>query len=261
MRITRLILLVGSLFCFEYAFSQNVEYLSKTNVFTSGERVTYRAVYNWGFIWINAGDVVFTIKDTTFNGQDCFHFVSEGWSLKQYDWFYKVRDRFESIASKDSLKPYWFLRNTNEGGYIAYNEYNFDYSSSKLNLFTYTSDRKAKKESLNLKPRTFDVLTAIYFCRNLEFDKFTINQKVPLTMAIDNEVFDLYIRYLGKETITLHEGNTYNTQKFSVMLVKGTIFKGGEDLFVWLTDDSKRIPVLVEAKILVGSVKAVLVNF
>jgi len=261
MRIARLICLVLSFFCFEYAYSQSVDYVSKTNVFNSGEKVIYRAVYNWGFIWINAGDVVFTVKDTLYDGKDCFHFISKGWSLKQYDWFYKVRDRFESIASKDSLKPFWFLRNTNEGGYIAYNEYKFDYSSSKLNLFTYTSDRSAKKESLSLKPKTFDVLTAIYFCRNLEFDKFTINQKVPLTMAIDNEVFDLYIRYLGKERITLHEGNTYDTQKFSVMLVKGTIFKGGEDLLVWVTDDSKRIPVLVEAKILVGSVKAVLVSF
>ena len=36
------------------------------------------------------------------------------------------------------------------------------------------------------------------------------------------------------------------------------MFKGGEDLFVWVTDDQNRIPVLVEAKILVGSVKAML---
>jgi hypothetical protein len=39
--------------------------------------------------------------------------------------------------------------------------------------------------------------------------------------------------------------------------VSGTIFSGGEDLFVWITDDRNKIPILVEAKILVGSVKAV----
>ena len=79
-------------------------------------------------------------------------------------------------------------------------------------------------------------------------------------MAIDNEVFNLYIRHLGRDTITLHGGKTYSTFKFSAMLVKGTIFKGGEDLFVWVTDDKFHIPVLVEAKILVGSVKAILVG-
>jgi hypothetical protein len=42
------------------------------------------------------------------------------------------------------------------------------------------------------------------------------------------------------------------------LLIEGTIFKGGEDMYVWVTDDKNRIPVLVEAKILIGSVKAYL---
>jgi len=252
---------IACFFYAEYSYSQGGDYVLKKNVFNSGEMVTYRAVYNWGFIWINAGDVVFTVSDTLYNGKDCFHLISKGWSLKQYDWFYKVRDRFESIASKDSLKPFWFLRNTYEGNYIAYNEYNFDYNGSNLNIYSYTSDRAAKKEILSLKPLTFDVLTAIYYCRNLNFDQLTVSQKVPLRMTIDNEVFDLYVRYMGKEDVTLHDGRIFKTHKFSVMLVKGSIFKGGEDLFVWVTDDSKHIPVLVEAKILVGSVKAVLVSY
>jgi hypothetical protein len=41
------------------------------------------------------------------------------------------------------------------------------------------------------------------------------------------------------------------------MLVEGTIFSGGEDLTVWVTDDKNKIPVLIKAKILVGSVKGV----
>ena len=41
-------------------------------------------------------------------------------------------------------------------------------------------------------------------------------------------------------------------------MVEGTIFKGGEDMFIWVSDDKNRVPVLVEAKILIGSVKAYL---
>ena len=230
------------------------------SVFNSGEIIKYRAVYNWGFIWINAGDVVFSVQDTVYQGIPCYHFISKGWSLKQYDWFFKVRDRFESIASMDSLKPYWFVRDTYEGGNVVFNRYNFDYRNNKLAIFSYTSDRAAKELIVPLKPVTFDVLSAIYYCRTIDFENLTINQKIPLSMAIDNEVFNLYFRYLGKEKITLHDKSVYSTYKFSVMLVKGTIFKGGEDLLVWVTDDKRRIPVLVEAKILVGSVKAVLVG-
>lgn len=239
---------------------QQNNYQLLAHPFKGGEKVTYRAVYNWGFIWINAGDVVFSVKDSLYNGVESYYLNSTGWSLKQYDWFYKVRDKFESIVSKDSLKPFWFIRNTYEGGNVVYNRYNFDYNSSKLLINSFTSDRPLKQEIITLKPNTYDVLSAIYYCRNIDFEKLSKDQKIPLTMAIDNEVFNLYIRYLGRETVTLHGGKTYSTFKFSAMLVRGTIFKGGEDLFVWVTDDKFHIPVLVEAKILVGSVKAILIE-
>ncbi len=240
--------------------AQQNNYQLSAHPFKSGEKVTYRAVYNWGFIWINAGDVVFTVKDTIYSGIDSYYLKSYGWSLKQYDWIFKVRDKFESIVNKDSLKPFWFIRDTYEGGNVVFNRYDFDYNSSKLVINSFTSDRPSKQEIITLKPNTYDVLSAIYFCRNINFEQLSIDQKIPLTMAIDNEVFNLYIRYLGRETITLHGGMTYSTFKFSAMLVKGTIFKGGEDLFVWVTDDKYHIPVLIEAKILVGSVKAILVG-
>ncbi|NOU18921.1 MAG: DUF3108 domain-containing protein [Bacteroidales bacterium] len=241
-------------------FAQGTDCYIINNTFKSGEKVYYRAVYNWGFIWINAADVIFTVKDTIYAGENCYYLKSEGWSLKQYDWFYKVRDKFESIVNKDSLKPHWFRRDTYEGGYVAYNNYTFDYNSNNLKINSYTSERKSKLEQFPLKPCTFDVLSAIYYCRNIDFNSLVIDQKVPLTMAVDNEIYDLYIRFLGKEKIIIHKGKTYNTFKFSAMLVKGTIFKGGEDLVVWVTDDNYHIPVMVEAKILIGSVKALLVG-
>ena len=239
-------------------FAQNNQCNVASIPFEVGEKVTYRAVYNWGFIWVNAGDVVFTVSDTIYAGKPALHFYSKGWSLKQYDWFYKVRDRFESIADTSTLKPYWFERDTYEGGFKAYNRYVFNYSDRNLDVISQTSERPFKKETLPLKPCTFDVLTAIYYCRTLNFDNKSIGDTIPLTMAIDNEVYDLYIRYLGSERLKTHSGEIFNTIKFSVMLVEGTIFRGGEEMFVWVTDDLNRVPVLVEAKILVGSVKAVI---
>jgi hypothetical protein len=41
-------------------------------------------------------------------------------------------------------------------------------------------------------------------------------------------------------------------------MVQGTIFRGDEDVLVWVTDDENKIPVYIEAKILVGTVKAYL---
>lgn len=226
--------------------------------FKSGERITYRAVYNWGFIWVNAGDVEFTVNDTSYLGEPALHLKSTGWSLQKYDWLFKVRDRFESIVHPKTIQPYWFERDTHEGKYDAFNRYVFNYSESILDIISQTSDRPFKKEILPLKPCTFDVLSAIYYCRNIDFSRYSKGDKIPLTMAIDNEIFDLHLRYMGKERLQTRSGEIFNTIRFKAMLVEGTIFKGGEDLDVWVTDDKNRVPILIEAKILVGSVKAVL---
>lgn len=227
--------------------------------FKAGEIVTYRAYYNWKFIWLNAGDVLFSVKDTVYQNQESFHFVSKGWSLKEYDWFFKVRDSFESIVAKDGFKPLLFLRDTEEGGFKTYNRYDYNHANNQVNIVSYTSKRAYEADIKSIKPFTFDVLSAIYFCRNIDFNRYKIGDKTPLTMIIDNDVFNLFIRYLGKEDLKLHKDTkTYSTIKFSVMLVEGTIFKGGEDMTIWVTDDANRVPIMVEAKILIGSVKAVI---
>ena len=129
-------------------------------------------------------------------------------------------------------------------------------------IFTFTenSNKPFLKDTLALPACTFDVISLSYYARNLDFEGLEVNDTIPVSVIIDNELFNLYIRYLGKELMKTKDGSRYNCIKFSALLVEGTIFKGGEDLFVWVTDDKNRIPVLVEAKILVGSVKALLIS-
>lgn len=236
--------------------AQNCE-IKKIN-FKNGELITYRAVYNWGFIWVNAGDVEFRVADTTYMDQPALYLKSTGWSLRKYDWFFKVRDRFESIVHLTTLQPYWFERDTHEGSYKAYNRYLFNHPDKALDIISHNSERAYKREILPLKNCTFDVLSAIYYCRTIDFNKYKKGDKIPVTMAVDDAVYDLFLRYKGKEQLKTRDGQVFNTIRFSALLVEGTIFKGGEDLEVWVTDDLNRVPILIEAKILVGSVKAVL---
>lgn len=229
--------------------------------FRVGEVVKYNAYYNWQFVWFYAGTAEFYVTDTVFNGVPSFHFKSIGSSHSSYDWFFKVRERFESVAQKENLAPLWFLRDSYEGGYKAFNRYSFSYSTSKLVIDSYTSNRPFTQKTFNLDKRIFDVLTAIYYCRTIDFSRLRRGDRVPLAMAVDDGVYDLYIRYLGTENIKHRNGGVFDTYKFSVKLVEGTIFKGGEDMVVWVSRDEKRVPIAVEAKILIGSVKAYLLEY
>ncbi len=226
--------------------------------FQVGEKITYQVVYNWHFIWLNAGRVEFEVKKTKFLDRDVYYFDAYGKTFKAYDFFFKVRDRFESYVDMKTLRPLWFERDTYEGGYAVHNRYIFDHRNKIIFSFTENSNKPFLLDTLPLPDCTFDVLSLTYYCRNLDFSGLKVNDTIPVSVIIDNELFNLYVRYLGKEVIETREGDKYKCIKFSALLVEGTIFKGGEDLYVWVTDDKNRIPVLVEAKILVGSVKALL---
>ena len=239
-------------------FLVHAQCVKNVNSFKPGERITYLAYYNWGLIWIHAGNVEFSVKEQTYQNKPVYLFEAYGESLKSYDWIYKVRDKFQSYADMETLQPYWHEKNTSEGGYKSHENYEFNPSERKVISTIESTKEKLKKDTIKVPNCTFDVLTAIYFFRSLDFNNIKLNEKIPISSVIDGKVYSLYIRYYGKEILKNKDDKQYRCLKFSALLVEGTIFKGGEDMFIWVTDDENRVPVLVEAKILVGSVKAYL---
>jgi hypothetical protein len=232
----------------------------KNFAFKVGEILRYQVYYNWGFIWLNAGFVEFKVKEASYLTRPVYYFDAYGATHKSYEWIYRVNDHFESYLDKQTLMPLWFNQDTYEGGYKTNNRYWFDYSEKKAYLNTENSHQHFKRDTINLLPCTFDLNSVVYYCRNLDFSKLEIGERIPIKSIVDDELFNLYIRYLGIEKIKSKAGIEYKCIKFSALLIEGTIFKGGEDMFIWVTDDLNRIPILVEAKILIGSVKAYFEN-
>jgi hypothetical protein len=172
-----------------------------------------------------------------------------------------VRDRFQGYVEAESLTPVWFSRKTYEGGYEVNNAYTYDWEDGLVISDTENSKRSRTVDTLLIEPCTFDVLAAIYYARSLDFDGRLPDEKIPLRFLIDGQFYDLFIRYLGREVKENRDGRAYQCHKFSAMLVEGTIFKGGEELVAWVTADANKIPVMVEARILIGSVKAYLTGY
>jgi hypothetical protein len=159
----------------------------------------------------------------------------------------------------ETFNPMWAERNTSEGSYKAYESLNFSMEKHKIFSSLETSETPYKRDSISVPPCTFDVLSLIYYCRTIDFGKYKDKDKIPINMVVEGKYYPLYLRYCGKETIKTHDGQKkYRCVKFTALLVPGTIFKGGEDMSIWVTDDENRIPILVQAKILIGSVKAYL---
>ena len=238
----------------------NAQCNDRNTAFKAGELVKYHAYYNWGFIWLNAGQVSFSVDDITVDEEPAYHLKAHGATYSSYDFLFKVRDTFETKVDTLHLEPFEFKRITNEGSYHANYLYQFDRENRLIKAQIQKKKEPQRDTVLQWNDCSFDLLTMVYKARNIDYSKYAINEKIPISMVVDGEIHDIYIRYLGKETIKNRDGRRFNCLKFSPLLVEGTIFKSGEDMTVWVTDDDNRIPIIVEAKILIGSVKAVFVD-
>jgi hypothetical protein len=219
--------------------------------FKAGEKITYTVYYAVAGIYVNAGTATFTNTLETLNNKPVYHIVGEGNTNSSYDWIYKVRDKYETYIDTTTLQTLKFVRNVNEGGYKKYQHVTFNKTANTA----VTNDGVFKVPAC-----VQDVVSSVFYARNIDFSKLRKEDKIAFSMFLDNEVFDMYIRYLGKETIKTKYGK-FRVIKFKPLLLKGTIFEGGEHMTVWVTDDENHIPVRIESPIVVGKVKIDMMNY
>ena len=147
--------------------------------------------------------------------------------------------------------PWVFIRRVDEGGYkINQNQI--------FNQFRNTVDSDGKK--FDVPENVQDMLSAFYYARTIDFSNAKAGDIFEFPCFVDNEVWPLKMKYVGKETINSDIGKI-RCIKFRPVVQKGRVFKKEEDMNAWISDDKNRIPVRAEAKILVGSVKMDLTEY
>ena len=233
----------------------------KNNAFIPGEKLTYVITYNWFFVWTDVGGVMFEASDDTIFNQKVLNLKGTGVTFPFYNWFFQVRDVYQSWVNPDNLLPVYYHRDVNEDGYLIDIKYTYDYD----NMIAYSEVEKTHKpyfqDTVKIFPCTYDLVSVIYQARNIDFSKYKKNEKIPFKILLDNEIHEVFIRYKGKEVKKVRGVGKFNCIKFTGSLVAGDVFKGGEDLSIWVSDDENRIPVWIESPIIVGTIKARLVGY
>lgn len=222
----------------------------KNTAFKAGEVVTMNVYYTLG-AYIGAGEATFTTTLERFNGKIVYHHVAEGKSYPFFDNFFRVRDRYESYVDTATLLPLKFIRNVDEGGHKIYNNVTFNQN---------TNTAVSTNGVFKIGDCMQDVVSSMYYARNINFNKYKPGDKIPFDMFLDDEIYHLYIRYMGKEKIKTKYGK-FNAIKFKPLLLKGSIFKGGEKMTAWVSDDPNRLLLRVESPISVGSVKVDMMSY
>lgn len=230
---------------------------STASAFKTGENLNYDCFYNLSFIWVKAGAATI---NTTVDDKN-YEIISTCTSAKGWDWFFKLRDTMSVSGNSKTFLPNHFKRIVNEGGYHANFDYKFDYDSACIVSNGFKKKDLFVNKKIKIDTPVLDIITFSWFVRSIDFDKYKKDDKIPVKMVISNDIYDIYIRYKGVETIEIKTGEKIDCYKFAPLLIKGTTFSGGESMYIWVSKDDNRVPVMMEAEVIVGSVKAMLSSY
>jgi hypothetical protein len=243
-----------TVFILLFAFTTKAgdEFCGASNTaFNPGEVITMKVYYTTLGMYVAAGEAVFSTSLEKFNGKAVYHCVGTGSSYSFFDNFYKVRDRYETYIDTATMLPLKFIRNVDEGGTKFYDNVTFNHAAGTA---------VSTKGVFKIGPCIQDVISATYYARNINFNKYKPGDKIPFDMFLDNETYHLYLKYEGKENIKTKYGK-FHAIKFKPLLIKGSIFEGGEKMNVWVSDDPNHLLLRAESPISVGTIKVDMMGY
>jgi hypothetical protein len=220
------------------------------NAFQSGEVLRYRITY--GFV--DAGEAVLEVKTTSKKGvgnRELIHVKGTGKTLGGFNSVYRVNDVYESYLDKKGIFPWQFVRRVDEGGYKINQDYAFKHDKLKVNN---------GKKDFAIPVGIQDMISSFYYARTFNFKTAKKGQVFEFKCFMDDQIWPLKVKYVGDETITIRKGK-FKCKKFVPVVQTGRYFKSENDVNFWVTADDNAIPILIKAKIPVGTVKLHLVEW
>lgn len=224
---------------------------AQEHAFQAGEQIGYSVFYSLIGLYVNAGSATITTAQAKLADKDAYHIVGEGKTNSSYNWIITVKDRFESYVDAQTMEPLKFVRHIEEGNYRKHEEIHFD---PRENTAT------SSKGLVKVPDKVQDLVSSLYYARNIDYNRYKVGEKIGFKLFLDDEIYDMYVRYAGRETVKTRYG-TFRAIKLKPLLIKGKVFEGGEKMTIWITDDGNHIPVRVETSLTVGSIKMDLMHY
>ncbi len=220
----------------------NKDVRAQQSAFQIGERIDFKV--NYGMI--NAGHGSLSIKGTEEVGsKTTYHIVAKGKSAGFFDMFFKVRDTYQTFVDTSSLLPLKFTRDIEEGNYKVKQNVIFDQENKTA---------QSEDDTIDINPITQDLISFVYYLRSLDLSNIKKGDEVPITIYLDDELFETYFKYVGDQKIRTKFGRV-NCMTFVPKMKTGRMFDEEEDLKVWITKDRLKLPVRIKSDLMVGSIR------
>jgi hypothetical protein len=217
-----------------------------------GEQINYRV----SFGVIPAGAARLSVLDTTtLDGRLAVHAISTARSAKAFDIVYKVRDSVQTWFDADSVFSLRFEKKLSEGRYHDDVTVVYEPDHGKVLLWR----RGKEKPKQTLYEKVVDVLAAGYKARTVPL---AVGDTLDFKTHDVDKVYDLLVFVRSRESVETPIGK-FDCFKVEPVLRSGGLFQKEKSarVFIWVTADTRRIPVQMQSKVSFGSVTAVMDDY
>lgn len=219
------------------------------DAFGYGEKLTFAVKYKF----ITAGYAVMKVggSSVTVSDRPCYDVQFTVRTTNSFDKIFKVRDVYRTWIDKDGLFPWKFQQKVREGDYSRDFSANIDQKAHKAR----TTDG-----SFTVPDYVQDVLSAFYYARAYDLQNMKNGASFSLKNFYGKKTHSLRVKVLKRETISVDAGK-FKTIKLEPMVKEGGLFKSEGQVYLWVTDDDRKMPVKVSAKVAIGSIDSELVSY
>jgi Protein of unknown function (DUF3108) len=201
--------------------------------------------YNLTWLKITGGTARMTISPVRGDEDQRLRITSVGTSSKTFSRIFKVRDEIESTVARSDFSTLCYVKRLDEEG-----EKKTEVTVVEDGVATRTR-KKVKKTSV---PRpVYDPMSLIYYLRTVDL---TPGKSYDFAVLADGKLYNVHAKVTKRETVQTPAG------RFNTVLVEPLMESGGvvreEKLFLWYSDDERRIPVRIRTEVKFGAITATL---
>ena len=218
------------------------------SAYLPGEIILYRVHY--GFI--TAGEAYMRLTDKYYyvNKKVCYRAEIIGNSTGAFNSIVRIKNVYGAYFDTTEFKPQKAFRSISENKYRKKEETYFDYANNVATI----RDEDNKPEEVGIYPNILDMVSGYYFLRLQKYDGLSKNDTIKLKGIFEKKTYDFKILYLGKQIVKTDFGKIASFV-ISPIMPENSLFRGKYPIKMWISDDANRIPLKVEAELMLGSVE------
>jgi hypothetical protein len=180
--------------------------------------------------------------------------ISEVHSAPFISNFYYVNDKAESTIEHGKPKHFRFLQI--EGKHRGDKEIHFNYDSKEITFINHIKNKVSIHKGVE---KVFmDVLSGFFYLRSLSIE---LNKPVLIDIFDSDKFATVEVNPIKEEVIETSLNKEVKALVVKPELTTEGLFKRKGDIFIWLSNDERKIPLRVETKVSVGRVVAELKEY